>query len=72
MASVPLSVAYVKHLQINASPTEKKTAGNFAELTENEGNQVVTQQRWPSYNNFCNSQTMPQSSFERLTRFVSK
>lgn len=68
MASVPLSVAYVKHLQINASPMEKKTAGNFAELTENEDNQVVTQQRWSSYNNFCNSQTMPQSSFERISR----
>lgn len=71
MASVPVSAAYVKRLQINAI-VEKNTQNNSIELAGTEDNTATVQQTRPFYNYFCNAQTMLQSSLQSLFFFPSE
>lgn len=71
MASVPVSAAYVKQLQKNAL-LEKNTQNNSIELAGTEDNLATAQQARPFYNYFCNTQTMLQSSLQRLFFFPSE
>lgn len=71
MASVPISSAYLKHLE-RTSISETKTQSNGTELAEYEKIQDSTQGRRPIHDYVSNVQTMLQSSLQSLSFFSSE
>ena len=71
MASVPISVAYVKRLHLNTSH-EKTQVSRFHEATGRGNIQLATQRGCSCPDNLSNAQTTQQSSPQTSSCSISK